>query len=274
MGVRGARGVAAGATTSEIPDGTFASTLAPGAGVGGGRGVGQRAYDASGRRAAAEQRRILVTVTAAGLFAERGWRGTTIAAVAREAEVSAEYVTKTFGGKQALLMAAMRSATFGRSGSLRDSFAALRLGDEPDPGVRLDRFVEFACNSVVPMAPFVPAMVQGAAEDERMRADLDAARGGHVETIRDLVPLLATGPVHPDAVDEIVVLTRAETYLTLARELGWSAERYAAWLRRSIRSALWGAGPAAGEECCCVPQPASVVRPAQTTAAAPHAGHR
>lgn len=194
----------------------------------------RRSYDASRRRAAAEQRRIYVAVTAAGLFAERGWHGTTIAAVAREAEVSPEYVSKTFGGKHALLMAAMGSATFGRSASVQDAFAALRLGDEPDLEVRRDRFVAFACESVVPMAPFIPAMVQGAAEDARMRAVLDGARLAHVGTIRELVPLIAPHDVHPDAVDELVVLTRAETYLVLADELGWTVERYAAWLRRSV----------------------------------------
>ena len=171
---------------------------------------------------------------AAGLFTSHGWRGTTIAAVAREAEVSPAYVTKTFGGKQALLMEAMRSASFGRSGSLQEAFADLRLGEEPDRAVRLDRFVEFTCASVVPLARFVPALVQGAEDDERMREVLGAARRGHVETVRELVPLLATGPVHADAVDEVVVLTRAETFLTFSDELGWSVPRYAAWLRRAL----------------------------------------
>lgn len=198
----------------------------------------RRTYDASGRRAAAEQRRIHVAVTAAGLFADQGWRRTTIGAVASEAQVSPEYVTKTFGGKHGLLMAAMRSASFGRSGSLLDSFAALRLDDEPDLAVRLDRFVDFACDVVVPMAPFVPVLAQGAGDDDRMRTVLEAARRGHVEMVRELVPLLATGPVHADTVDEIVLLTRAETYLTLADERGWSVARYAAWLRRSIARAV------------------------------------
>lgn len=198
----------------------------------------RRAYDASARRAAAEQRRAHVAVTAAGLFADLGWRRTTIVAVAREAEVSPEYVTKTFGGKHGLLMAAMRSASFGRSGSLHDSFAALRLEEEPDLAVRLDRFVDFACDVVVPMAPFVPVLAQGAGDDDRMRDVLEAARHGHVELVRSLVALLATGPVHPDTVDEIVVLTRAETYLTLADERGWSVARYAAWLRRSVAQAV------------------------------------
>lgn len=218
MDVRGARGIVAGAAIQPPP--------------------ARRPYDATGRRAAAEQRRVFVVVTAAGLFAERGWRGTTVAAIAREAEVSVEYVTKTFGGKQALLMEAMRSATFGRSGSLQDSFAAMALAEEPDRAVRLDRFVDFACASVVPMAPFVPAMVQGAVEDERMRSVLDVARAGHVEVVREAVPLLASGPVHPDTVDEIVVLTRAETYLTFASELGWAGGRYASWLRRAIARAV------------------------------------
>ena len=69
---------------------------------------------------------------------------------------------------------------------------------------------------------------------------LQAARRGHVDTIRDFVPLVATGPVPPDAVDEVVVLTRGETYLTFAAELGWTRERYAGWLRRSIDAAVAG----------------------------------
>jgi hypothetical protein len=81
-------------------------------------------------------------------------------------------------------------------------------------------------------------LAQGAGDDARMKAVLEAARAGHVDTMRALVPLLAAGPVHPDTLDELVVLTRAETYLTLAEELGWTVARYAAWLRRSIARAV------------------------------------
>ena len=58
----------------------------------------RRAYDASARRAAAEQRRAHVAVTAAGLFADLGWRRTTLVGVAREAVGSPVYGTKTWGG--------------------------------------------------------------------------------------------------------------------------------------------------------------------------------
>ena len=237
---RGARSVAT-STDTPRPASTPTSTPAAGrASTGDVASPRRRTYDASGRRAAAERRRAHVVETASRLFAELGWSGTTIAALARGAGVSPEYVTKTFGGKQALLMETVRSASFGRSASLPAAYAELRLADEPDREVRLDRFVEFVCDSVEPMAPFLPAMNQGAADDERMRAVLRAARGGHVEIIRDVVPLLASGPVHPDAVDAVVVLTRGETYLVFAAELGWTGERYAAWLRRSLTAAIEG----------------------------------
>ena len=240
MDERGARGSAMGARNASRPANPSASTSASGSASTAGATVSRRSYDASGRRAAAERRRAHVVATASRLFAAHGWSGTTISALAREAGVSPEYVTKTFDGKQQLLMAAVRSASFGASASLPAAYAALRLADEPDREVRMDRFVEFVRASVVAMAPFLPAMNQGAADDERMRAVLAAARGGHVDIIRDVVPLLASGPVPPDALDEVVVLTRGETYLVFAAELGWSPERYTAWLRRSLTAAVGG----------------------------------
>lgn len=200
----------------------------------------RRMYDATGRRAAAEQRRARVVAAAARMFAERGWGGTTIAAVARDADVSAETIAKSIGGKPELLMAAMRAASFGRAGGLTAAFAELRLEDEPDREVRIDRVVDFAIGSVARMAPFVPVIIQAADRDERMHAVLVAAEQGHLETTRLLVSTLADGPLGPDAVDEVYVMTRAESYLTFVGRRGWTAERYRDWLRRSLVAALSG----------------------------------
>ena len=67
-------------------------------------------------------------------------------------------------------MAAFRSAGFGRRGGLQEAFAQLRLEDEPDLEVRLDRFVDFACGIVVPMGPLVWVL------GHRCRAGPDDAR--------------------------------------------------------------------------------------------------
>jgi AcrR family transcriptional regulator len=165
--------------------------------------------------------------------------------VAEESGVSVELVTKTFGGKAGLSMAAFRSAGFGRRGGLQQAFAELRLEDEPDLEARLDRFVEFACGIVVPMGPLVGVLGHGAEQDPAMRDLVRGAHLGHAAMCEDLVRLLSTGEPPPDAVDEVYLLTRAETYLVLAQHRGWTVERYAAWLRRSLRAAV--AGPTTGE---------------------------
>lgn len=208
----------------------------------------RRPYDASGRRAAAERRRIHVAEVAARLFAERGWNGTTLALVAAESEVSVELVTKTFGSKAGVFMAAFRSAGFGRRGGLREAFADLRLDDEPDVEVRLDRFVDFACSIVVPMGPLVSVLAHGAEQDPTLRDLVRGAHLGHAAMCEDLVRLIARGEPAPDAVDEVYLLTRAETYLVLVQHRGWTVERYAAWLRRSIRTAVTGSSAAADDE--------------------------
>ena len=197
-----------------------------------------RPYDASQRQAAAQERRDRAAQVAAALFAERGWTGTTVAAVAAEAGVSVELVTKAFGGKPGLFMAAFRRASFDGGVDLPSAFADLGLEGLTDLDARLDRLVEFACASLVPMAPLVPVMTAGAEHDAELRRLVDAAAHGHLATAREVVRLLAPGPVHPDMEDEVYVLTLAETYLAFVQQRGWSVGRYAAWLRRSLRGAV------------------------------------
>ncbi|WP_374457235.1 TetR/AcrR family transcriptional regulator [Nocardioides sp.] len=204
----------------------------------------RRPYDASGRRAAAERRRLHVAEVAARLFAEHGWNGTTLALVAEESGVSVELVTKTFGGKAGLFMAAFRSAGFGRRGGLQQAFAQLRLEDEPDLDVRLDRFVEFVTATVVRMGPLVGVLGHGAEQDPALRELVRAAHQGHAVVCAEVAHRLTAGQAAPDAVDEVYLLTRSETYLTLAEQRGWTPERYATWLRRSLRAAI--DGPPAG----------------------------
>ncbi len=203
----------------------------------------RRPYDASGRRAAAERRRVMVAEVAGELFAEHGWGGTTLAMVAAESGVSVELVTKTFGSKAGLFMAGFRSAGFGRRGGLQEAYTQLRLADEPDLDVRLDRFVEFACSIVEPMGPLVGVLVQGAEQDPTLHELVRVAHVGHAALCEDVVRLLARGEPAPDAVDEVYLLTRSETYQVLAEHRGWSIERYAAWLRRSLRAAVDGPPP-------------------------------
>ena len=160
----------------------------------------RRPYDSRGRRLAAERRRRHVASVAAGLFADRGWNGTTLALVAQTAEVSPELVQRTFDGKPGLLMAALRQVSFEQDVNIRELLASMRLDEEPDRERRLDAIVQLACRVMVPMAPMARVLIQAAAQDDGAKAMYQRARGNHWETAYDIVGIGAAGGVSAPSV--------------------------------------------------------------------------
>jgi AcrR family transcriptional regulator len=200
--------------------------------------VGTRRYDTTARRAAAEERRRRVVAVAAERFGEHGWTGTTLAGIAAAAGVSPEYVTKTFGNKAALLLAAIEQVGFSGHGDVADAFAALNLDAVADFDERLDAVVEFSCATLARLAPLVPVLVVGAEQSPALRDAVRSSRDAHARSTAAAVRLLAGADASADAVDEVYVLTRAETYLAFVTQRGWDTERYAAWLRRVLPEAI------------------------------------
>lgn len=202
----------------------------------------KRAYDSSGRQAAAQRRRERVVEVATRLFAQHGWTGTTLALVAKEAGVSTELVSGAFGGKPGLLLTAVRSSTFGESGDIAGATAALQLDQVADPEERLDRAVEFAVNALRTMAPLMPAMIHAAGEDPKALDLIRRGREQRSQMARDLARLLGPGEAEPEqqTVDLVYLATSGEVYLQLTQELGWPEEQYAAWLRGELQRLVRG----------------------------------
>lgn len=202
----------------------------------------RRTYDSSKRQAAALERRERVLEVATRRFIEDGWSHTSVAAVAAEAGVSTELVSRAFGDKAALLMAAFRRTSFGALPDLQAAFGALRLADEPDLDVRLDRFVEFACNAFEAMAPLVPALHRAADQDDSARRLVEQARERRRGTSAELVSLLGApgSVVRPGAADAVYVLTSGEIYLQFVDEVGWTRVEFSRWLRQSLKDAVSG----------------------------------
>ncbi len=178
-----------------------------------------------------------VATEAARIFGERGWAGTTIADVAAAAGVSVDLVSSAYGSKAGLLMAALRRDGFGQHVDAQAAFASLRLGDEPDREVRLDRIVWLACRSLSGIAPLARVLPLAADVDPELRQLVDDSEAGLVGIASQVVDLLATGEPHPDAVDEVYLMLRSETYAALVGRRAWSEDRFAAWLRRSLVTA-------------------------------------
>jgi AcrR family transcriptional regulator len=189
-----------------------------------------RTYDATRRRAAADVRRERVVEAAIELFQERGWSGTRLVDVAAEAGVSTELVAKAFNGKPGLFLAAFRGRSFGEHATLREAYDALRLAEVPDQHDRLEVLGDFVVQAVGPMAKLLAVMEVASDQDPDLRAILDRARAGHVAICGELSEAVAGRPCPREVVDEVVLLTRAETWSTMVGELGWTPEQFRAWL--------------------------------------------
>src|SRR5579872_3908016 len=74
---------------------------------------GQRRYDATGRRLRSAETRRRILEAARALFLERGYRATTIAAIASQAEVNVDTVYELVGRKPVVLRELIEQAISG-----------------------------------------------------------------------------------------------------------------------------------------------------------------
>ena len=81
--------------------------------------VVSRRYRSARRERQAGQTRVEILASAAGLFAQNGWTGTTLAAIADQAEVAVETIYTSFKSKKVLLQAAMDFAIAGNRNRFR-----------------------------------------------------------------------------------------------------------------------------------------------------------
>ncbi len=102
----------------------------------------------------------------------------------------------------------------------------------------MDRIVGLACTALDAMAPIFAVLPLAADQDTELQILVTASEASLRHVAGEVVRLLADGnAVHDDAVDQVYVLLRSQTFLTLVRTCGWSVERYGAWLRRALLAA-------------------------------------
>jgi len=84
---------------------------------------------ATAERIPAAQRRELILEAATGVFAERGYAGSTTDQVAKAAGISQPYVVRMFGTKETLFLEALDRAQGKLLRAFRDVIAAYDAGD-------------------------------------------------------------------------------------------------------------------------------------------------
>jgi AcrR family transcriptional regulator len=196
------------------------------------------------RKLRARQTRARIAAAAARLFAERGYQGTPMDAIAAEAGVAVQTVYFAFRTKPELLVAAYDQAVFGSLDAphpdRQDWF--LRTLAEPDATKALRHFVEGAMGILLRSGPLHPVMVSSS-EQEIRRAFQDRQDGRYEAYRRVVQALLEQGSIklgldERKATDLLYALLSPELYSLLCTERGWTPDQFKTWVSATLDDQL------------------------------------
>jgi AcrR family transcriptional regulator len=183
-------------------------------------------------KAAATRRRMLDAAYA--LFSERGYRATTLAAVAERAGVAVQTIYFTFGTKDALLQEVHDQTVLGRNPVPPPYQKWYRAtAAEPDPRRAVTHLVEGIATILARVAPMLPVFhaVAGDPAGEIYR------RGERLrwEGMHDLATILLAKEGAGSKIDLeqvaglLFVLLGPEAYRSFVLVAGWSRKQWTAW---------------------------------------------
>ncbi|MGO4489149.1 TetR/AcrR family transcriptional regulator [Microbacterium sp. 2RAF4] len=199
-----------------------------------------RAYRSELRARQAQETRARIVAAAAHLFATQGYQATTIAAIAREAGVSAETV-KTTASKAELLIAAFEVTFSGSEAaeSLADTEVAAGVLDLPDD-VFLDAVLTQITTANERGHGLWTVLLGAALSDPVVEDALRRILEHRSRDYRLLVTELRRRGVASPGIDEpataevLSFLLSPESYQQFVAQSGWERDRYAAWLRAAV----------------------------------------
>ena len=197
-----------------------------------------RQYDNAGRESRSEETRQRILAAARELMVNRGYRATTVAAIAGNAGVHVDTVYALVGRKPVLLRELIEQAISGADRAVapqeREYVKAIRAAS--DPVLKLTIYAGAMRHIQARMAPLLLALRDASAtepEAERVWREISDRRAANMRTLvqdLDAAGGLRTGLSVDEAADVIWATNSSELYLLLTVERGWSPDRYERWL--------------------------------------------
>ncbi len=206
-----------------------------------------RTYRSPLRDAQVAETRARMIAGAQGLFLEQGYAATTVTAVARRAEVSADLIYKSFGSKAGLLKVVLDVAIGGddEDVALLDRPGPQAGRAEPDQRRQLAMFAAGVTEQLERLRPFDEILRSAAAVDEAaadLRADLQLRqRRAAMVTVASWVAAqgpLRDGMSEDEAAAVLWTLTSPEVHHMLRETWAWPRERFVGWLRDTLTASL------------------------------------
>jgi AcrR family transcriptional regulator len=177
-------------------------------------------------RQAAETRRD-VLAAAVELFGERGWAGTTMAAIAAEAGVAVETVYSGFGSKKALLREAVDVSVVGDAEPIplaeRPEYRRIAEGSR---GERMQTGIDLLATIHARTAPLWAALLEAGAGDPEVAAWCHESEERRRAELVNSLQLILGAPLDEATIDLAWALFSTEVYTKLVRERGWSDDAY------------------------------------------------
>lgn len=210
--------------------------------------VKRRRYRSPRRQEQAEATRRGIVEAATRLLMTQGYAGTTMDAIAREADVATVTVYSVFSTKPKVVEAAIQAAVSGPGAPtpvLEQPGPRAVLGDR-DQRRQLKGFAAGIGGIMQRVAPLFEAMRTGADADPAiasLRRNLLAQRLGGMRAVAGAV--MRNGPLRngmslESAAETIWALSSPELHQLLTLQLGWDEARYVAWLDEVLGAALLG----------------------------------
>lgn len=208
----------------------------------------RRRYDSTRRQAQAAQTRQDILDAAHRLFLERGYAGTTLAAIATAAGVVVETVYRAYGSKAELFKAVVRAAVAGGAARAqvpveqRPAIAAVIA--EPDPHRQLELYAATQPGIHARARPLLRVLVGAAAADPELAELWAQIEDERLNGQGRLTQLLADrGVLRPDlpvqeARDLLWSLSSLAVHDLLVVQRGWPPGRYRDWLAATLARTL------------------------------------
>lgn len=201
----------------------------------------RRRYDATARRAAAEESKSAILDAALRLFLSDGYAATTVNAIAKAAGVSVETIYKGFGGKPGLVRAIRDRGLAGAGRVHAERRSDSMQATETDPRRMINEWAKLASEVSPRVSPILLLIRDAAATDPEMaalRADLDDERLVRMAKNAGSLERLGIASSRSRARDILWLATSPELYELLVMRRGWSVAEYSEWLGQMLGTLL------------------------------------
>ncbi len=203
--------------------------------------VKRRVYDASARRTQSAATRQRIVDAARELILERGYRATTIAAIAATAGVNNDSVYELVGRKPMVLRELIEQAISGTDHEVvaEERAYVKAVQAEPDPAKKLAIYARAVCETHKRLAPLFLALRDASSTEPEAQAVWHEISDRRAANMRKLAKdLKDSGGLRPglsidQAADIVWATNSAELFVLLTIERGWPVKRFERWLADS-----------------------------------------